>query len=83
LRVERTRRGLPRTGRTQAAHGLCTAIPDERRVLYVQPQVGHYGVFNGRRFRDDIYPRIRDFIALNEGLHEASRGVPERTAAAA
>jgi len=28
----------------------------------VQPMVGHYGVFNGRRWRNDIYPRVRDFI---------------------
>jgi poly(3-hydroxybutyrate) depolymerase len=33
---------------------------------YVQPQVGHYGVFNGRRFREGIYPRVRDFISRIE-----------------
>ena len=49
-------------GQTQAAHGICTEIPDDMRELYVQPDVGHYGVFNGRRFREEIYPRIRDFI---------------------
>jgi len=48
-------------------------------VLYVHPDVGHYGVFNGRRFRDDIYPRVRDFIAKNEAIV----AVPERSAAAA
>ena len=31
------------------------------KVDYVQPSVGHYGVFNGRRFREEIYPKIRDF----------------------
>ncbi len=50
-------------GQTQAAHALCTGLPEARRTLYVHPTVGHYGVFNGRRFRDDIYPRVRDFIA--------------------
>ena len=48
-------------------------------MLYVQPGVGHYGVFNGRRFRDEIYPRVRDFIAQNEAVG----GVPQRSAAAA
>ncbi|MBN8528656.1 MAG: polyhydroxyalkanoate depolymerase [Caulobacterales bacterium] len=67
-------------GQTQAAHGLCANIPDDRRVLYVQPGVGHYGVFNGRRFRDEIYPRVCDFIALNE---EAVGGLSARPAAAA
>jgi poly(3-hydroxybutyrate) depolymerase len=49
-------------GQTQAAHGLCANIPDDLRELYVQPGVGHYGVFNGRRFREEIYPRLAAFI---------------------
>ena len=53
-------------GQTQAAHGLCPNIPDDKRVLYVQPKVGHYGVFNGRRFREEIYPRLKAFIAAND-----------------
>jgi poly(3-hydroxybutyrate) depolymerase len=32
------------------------------RLDYVQPGVGHYGVFNGRRFATEIYPRMREFI---------------------
>lgn len=66
-------------GQTQAAHGLTPNIPDDRRLLYVQPKVGHYGVFNGRRFREDIYPRVRDFIAQNEAISV----VPERSTSAA
>jgi len=49
-------------GQTQAAHDLCVNIPDNRQFDYVQPNVGHYGVFNGSRFRNEIQPRIRDFI---------------------
>jgi poly(3-hydroxybutyrate) depolymerase len=49
-------------GQTQAAHGLCPGIPDSKKELYVQNGVGHYGVFNGRRFREEIYPRVKDFI---------------------
>jgi len=49
-------------GQTQAAHDLCGNITDEMRELYVQPGVGHYGVFNGRRFREEIYPRLAAFI---------------------
>jgi len=37
-------------------------IPAEDKVHYLQPSVGHYGVFNGSRFRADIAPRIADFI---------------------
>ena len=49
-------------GQTQAAHDLCVNIPAANRVDYIQAGVGHYGVFNGSRFRAEIAPRIRDFI---------------------
>ena len=52
-------------GQTQAAHALCPSLPDSMKELYIHPEVGHYGVFNGTRFRNDIYPRVRDFIARN------------------
>ncbi len=79
MTVEGGQDDISGVGQTQAAHTLCTGLPDDRRVLYVHPDVGHYGVFNGRRFRDDIYPRVRDFIAKNEAIV----AVPERPAAAA
>ncbi len=49
-------------GQTQAAQDLCVNIPPHMRAHYVQPAVGHYGVFNGSRFRAEIVPRIVDFI---------------------
>ena len=49
-------------GQTQAAHDLCVNIPESRKAHYVQPKVGHYGVFNGSRFRAEIVPRIVDFM---------------------
>lgn len=48
-------------GQTQAAHDLCTGIPDAMKTDYVQPGVGHYGVFNGSRFRKEIVPRVIAF----------------------
>jgi poly(3-hydroxybutyrate) depolymerase len=53
-------------GQTQAAHGLCSSLPEALKEDYVQPDVGHYGVFNGRRFREEIYPRVRDFILKSD-----------------
>ncbi|WP_292198468.1 polyhydroxyalkanoate depolymerase, partial [Mesorhizobium sp.] len=50
-------------GQTQAAHELCVNIPADRQAHYMQPAVGHYGVFNGSRFRSEIVPRILDFIS--------------------
>jgi poly(3-hydroxybutyrate) depolymerase len=52
-------------GQTQAAHALCVNIPPERKAHWLQPGVGHYGVFNGSRFRAEIVPRIADFVLSN------------------
>jgi poly(3-hydroxybutyrate) depolymerase len=52
-------------GQTQAAHELFSNVPDRKQVDYVQSGVGHYGVFNGSRWRSEIAPRIRDFIYSN------------------
>lgn len=49
-------------GQTEAAQDLCVNIAKDKRVHYVQRQVGHYGVFNGSRFRAEIQPRIADFM---------------------
>lgn len=50
-------------GQTEAAHGLCTGIPEERKRHHLQAGVGHYGVFNGSKFEREIYPEIRSFVA--------------------
>ena len=49
-------------GQTEAAHTLCSNIPASRREHFLVDGVGHYGIFSGRRYRERIYPRIRDFI---------------------
>jgi poly(3-hydroxybutyrate) depolymerase len=66
MTVEGEKDDISGVGQTQAAHGLVPRLPDDKRELYVQPEVGHYGVFNGRRFRDEIYPRVREFISAND-----------------
>ncbi len=49
-------------GQTQAAHDLCVNIPAGMKLDHVQEGVGHYGVFNGRRFREEIFPKVAAFI---------------------
>jgi poly(3-hydroxybutyrate) depolymerase len=66
MTVEGEKDDISGVGQTQAAHDLCVNLPADWRELYVQPGVGHYGVFNGRRFHEEIYPRIRDFIGRRE-----------------
>jgi poly(3-hydroxybutyrate) depolymerase len=48
-------------GQTLAAHDLCVNLPASMQTDYLQEKVGHYGVFNGSRFRNQIVPRILDF----------------------
>ncbi|PZO52294.1 MAG: polyhydroxyalkanoate depolymerase [Alphaproteobacteria bacterium] len=62
LTVEGENDDISGIGQTQAAHDICTNIPEAMRSDYIQPGVGHYGVFSGRRFRTEIYPRVRDFM---------------------
>ena len=50
-------------GQTQAAHELCTGIPKDRQRHYDAMGAGHYGIFSGRRWREAVYPQVRDFIA--------------------
>jgi poly(3-hydroxybutyrate) depolymerase len=60
-------------GQTEAAHRLCANIPSERKAHWLQPSVGHYGVFNGSRFRAEIVPRIADFVLSNTGASRTRR----------
>jgi poly(3-hydroxybutyrate) depolymerase len=52
-------------GQTFAAHTLCTGVPEERKHHHVALGAGHYGIFSGRRWRESIYPIVRDFIRAN------------------
>jgi poly(3-hydroxybutyrate) depolymerase len=56
-------------GQTAAAHRLCANIPDDFKTHWLQPAVGHYGVFNGSRFRAEIAPRISDFVLSHNFRH--------------
>jgi poly(3-hydroxybutyrate) depolymerase len=53
-------------GQTKAAHALTPNIPGARHVHWEQPRVGHYGIFNGRKWREQIMPRVRDFMRDND-----------------
>jgi poly(3-hydroxybutyrate) depolymerase len=50
-------------GQTRAAHDLCNGIPKARQFHYDAIGAGHYGIFSGRRWREHVYPAVRDFIA--------------------
>ncbi len=65
LTVEGENDDICAVGQTAAAHELCTGLPAAMKRHHLQHKVGHYGVFNGRRWRTEIYPKVRDFIAAN------------------
>lgn len=65
MTVEGAKDDISGIGQTQAAHALCANIPTSSKTDYVHPEVGHYGVFNGSRFRRDIAPGISKFIRAN------------------
>jgi hypothetical protein len=52
-------------GQTLAAQDLCTGVRAYRRVHHMQAGVGHYGVFSGKRWNNEIYPLLRDFVHVN------------------
>jgi polyhydroxyalkanoate depolymerase len=62
LTVEGERDDICGLGQTMAAHDLCSSIKPFRKKHYVQPGVGHYGVFSGRRWQNQIYPMVRATI---------------------
>ncbi|WP_372054525.1 polyhydroxyalkanoate depolymerase [Tistrella mobilis] len=49
-------------GQTRASHKLCNNLPEHMHAHYEQAGVGHYGIFNGRRWREQVKPRIAAFI---------------------
>ncbi|MEM1264685.1 MAG: polyhydroxyalkanoate depolymerase [Pseudomonadota bacterium] len=63
--IEGERDDITGLGQTTAALDLLPNLPEEKKVAYVQEKVGHYGVFNGSRWRSEIQPRIARFIAEN------------------
>src|SRR3954454_575360 len=62
LTIEGEHDDISGVGQTEAAHRLCVNISPEKKMHYLQLGVGHYGVFNGSRFRSEVAPRISDFI---------------------
>lgn len=82
MTVEGERDDICGLGQTEAAQQLCANVPIDERYHYVQPGVGHYGVFNGTRWRTEIQPRIREMIRSIEFKrmtgNEAAVGLPYR-----
>ena len=79
LTVEGENDDISGVGQTEAAQRLCTSIPDKKKAHYLQLGVGHYGVFNGSRFRSEIAPRISDFIKSEQWPGRPQRDAQDRS----
>ncbi len=66
LTVEGERDDICALGQTLAAQDLCSKLPQYLRTHYVQAGVGHYGVFSGKRWENQVYPQVRDVIYSSE-----------------
>lgn len=74
LSVEGELDDISGAGQTQAVHGLCTGVPEARKHHYEAQGAGHYGIFSGRRWRDKVYPTVRDFILAHNSQAKSPKG---------
>jgi poly(3-hydroxybutyrate) depolymerase len=66
LTVEGELDDISGAGQTKAAHDICSGVPKQHQYHYDAIGAGHYGIFSGRRWREKVYPEVRDFIAKYE-----------------
>lgn len=65
LSVEGELDDISGSGQTRSVHDLCSAVPDSKKKHIEVEGAGHYGIFSGRRWREKVYPQVRDFISAN------------------
>jgi poly(3-hydroxybutyrate) depolymerase len=78
LTVEGELDDISALGQTEAAHKLCSALPTRKKYHHMQKNVGHYGIFNGRRWREFIMPRVRHFIRDMDPNKKGLSAVPAK-----
>jgi polyhydroxyalkanoate depolymerase len=66
LTVEGERDDICAVGQTLAAHDLCSTLRPYRKRHHMQPGVGHYGVFSGRKWESQIYPLVKNLILASD-----------------
>jgi poly(3-hydroxybutyrate) depolymerase len=75
LAIEGERDDISGIGQTKAALKIAANLPDTLKEYYMAPSVGHYGIFNGRRWREQIAPVLEGWIAKADA--KAVEGVKE------
>jgi poly(3-hydroxybutyrate) depolymerase len=77
MTVEGEKDDITGTGQCHAAHTLCTSVAPERREHFECPRVGHYGIFNGKRFRAEIAPRMARFMRAHDPCSTADLSIAQ------
>ena len=72
LTVEGELDDISGSGQTEAAQDICSGIPKEDRSHMEVTGAGHYGIFSGRRWRDLVYPRVREFVLAHQPAAQAA-----------
>jgi poly(3-hydroxybutyrate) depolymerase len=72
LTVEGELDDISGSGQTHAAHGLCTGIGKADKSHFEAPGAGHYGIFSGSKWREQVYPRVAGFISESTAVHAAA-----------
>lgn len=75
MTVEGEKDDISGVGQTKATHALCKNLPADKHLYHLQDEVGHYGVFNGSRFRKFIAPRIVEFTYKHTSVPLANAGL--------
>jgi poly(3-hydroxybutyrate) depolymerase len=76
LTIEGEKDDITGLGQCRAAHDLCTSLPEGDKMHFTCPHVGHYGIFNGSRFRREIAPRIAAFARARDPRTTAGIAAP-------
>jgi polyhydroxyalkanoate depolymerase len=66
LTIEGEKDDICPVGQTVVVHDMLTGLKPSKKQHYLQPDAGHYGVFSGRRWESQVFPRLRDFIRAND-----------------
>jgi poly(3-hydroxybutyrate) depolymerase len=80
--VEGSKDDISAPGQCIAALDLCTGLPDSKKASHVEPGAGHYGIFAGRSWRDNIRPLVIDFMNTNSRKKQPARKPANKNAAA-
>ncbi|OBY27948.1 polyhydroxyalkanoate depolymerase [Leisingera sp. JC1] len=79
--VEGAKDDISAPGQCIAALDLCTGLPEEKKASHVEPGAGHYGIFAGRSWRNNIRPLVIDFMNANSRKKPAHKPANKNTAA--